>query len=330
MSRRELIMRRDFIRLCGGAAMTWPVIAHARQTPMIGLLGTATAEAWSGPAAAFHQGLGSAGYIEGQNVAVEYRWAEGQYERLAQMANELARLSVSVLVAFTTPAAMAAKAATTSIPIVFTTIGDPVQTGLVASLNRPDGNMTGTTYLNAELGPKLLEQMHEAIPAASRMALLINPANATAESQLTAYQAAARVLGIELHVVRVSTPAELNASFEQFSKLGIGGLVISGDPLFNLHREQIAALALGNMLPSIYPSLTYPAAGGLMCYAGDSSEAHKQAGIYTGRILKGEKPADLPVQQVTRVKLIVNLKTANALGIRLPSALLGRADEVIE
>jgi len=322
--------RREFIKLCGSTAMTWPVIARAQEMPVIGLLGTATAQAWAGPTAAFHQGLGDAGYTEGRNVAVEYRWAGGQYERLTQMANDLVRHSVSVLVAFTTPAALAARAATTTIPIVFTTISDPVQAGLVTSLNRPDGNITGTTYLNLELGPKLLELMREAIPTTTSMVLLINPTNPTAERQRAVLQAAARTLGIELHVMQASNSGELNLAFENLAKLRTSGLVLSGDPFFNSQLEQIAALALRNRLPSIYPSGSYPAAGGLMSYAGNASEAYKQTGIYTGRILRGEKSANLPVQQVTKVELIINVKIAKALGVSLPLALLGRADEIIE
>jgi putative ABC transport system substrate-binding protein len=322
--------RRDFLKLFGGTAMTWPVIARAQPVPMIGLLGTTTAEGWGGLTAAFHQGLGEAGYTEGRNVAVEYRWAGGQYERLAQMADELVRHSVSALVAFTTPAALAAKAATTTIPIVFTTISDPVQAGLVTSLSRPEGNMTGTTYLNLELGPKLLELMREAIPAATSMVLFINPTNPMGEPQRAVFQAAARKLGIELHVMQASNPGEINIAFENLAKLRTGGLVLSGDPFFNSQIQQIAALALRNKLPSIYPAAWYPAAGGLMSYAGNASEAYKQAGIYTGRILRGEKPANLPVQQVTKVELIINLKIAKALGISMPLALLGRADAIIE
>jgi putative ABC transport system substrate-binding protein len=322
--------RREFIKLCGGTALMWPAIARAQQMPTIGLLGTATAQAWAGLTAAFHQGLGEAGYTEGRNVAVEYRWAAGQYERLAQMADELVRHPVSALVAFTTPAALAAKAATTTTPIIFTVISDPVQAGLVTGLSRPDGNMTGTTYLNLELGPKLLELMRETIPPTSSMVLLINPTNPTAEPQREILQAAARTLGIDLQVMLASNPAELNAAFENLARLRAGGLVLSGDPFFNSQIEQIAALALRNRLPSIYPAKSYPAAGGLMSYAGDAPEAYKQAGIYTGRILRGDKLANLPVQQVTRVELTINIKTAKALGLDLPLALLGRADEIIE
>jgi putative ABC transport system substrate-binding protein len=325
-----LLKRRDFLKLGAGAAMTWPVMARAQPVPMVGLLGTTTAQGWAGLTAAFHQGLGEAGYSEGRNVAVEYRWAEGQYERLAQMADDLVRHPVSVLVAFTTPAALAAKAATTTTPIVFTTISDPVQAGLVTSLSRPDGNMTGATYLNLELGPKLLELMREAMPAATSMVLLINPTNPMGEPQRAVLQAAARTLGIGLHVMQASNPGELNTAFENLAKLRTDGLVISADPFFNSQIQQIAAMALRHGLPSIYPADSYPIAGGLMSYSGNASEAYKQAGIYTGRILRGEKLANLPVQQVTKVELIINLKIAKALGINLPLALLGRADAIIE
>ena len=322
--------RREFIKLCGGAAMTWPVMARAQQMPMIGLLGTGTAQAWAGMTAAFHQGLGEAGYTEGRNVAVEYRWAGGQYQRLAQMADDLVRHSVSVLVAFSTPAALAAKAATTTTPIVFTTISDPVQVGLVASFNRPGGNITGASYQNLEVGPKLLELMREVLPAATAMALLINPTNPNAESQVRNMQAAARTLGLELHILRASNERELDAAFTALRELKSGALVVGGDPFLNSRNEQIATTALRQALPAIYPSRTFAAAGGLMSYAGSAAEAYKQAGSYAGRILKGTKPADLPVQQTTKVELIINMKTARALGINIPLPLLGRADEVIE
>jgi putative ABC transport system substrate-binding protein len=246
------------------------------------------------------------------------------------MADDLVRHPVSVLVAFTTPAAFAAKLATTTTPIVFTTISDPVQTGLVTSLSRPDGNITGITYLSLELASKHLELMREVIPTAASVALLINPTNAATGPQRVVLQAAARTLGIDLHVMLASSSEELDAAFEHMASLRIGGLVLTGDPFLNSQIDRIAALALRNRLPSIYPSERYPAAGGLMSYAGNAFEAYRQAGIYTGRILKGEKPASLPVQQVTKVELIINLKTAKALGISLPLALLGRADEIIE
>lgn len=250
----------------------------------VGLLGTATAQAWERLTAAFHQGLNEVGYIEGRNVAVEYRWAEGQYDRLGDMANDLVRHSVSVVAALTTPAALAAKAATTAIPIVFTTIGDPVQTGLVTSLSRPEGNMTGAAYLNVELGPKLLELMHEAMASARSMVLLANPTNPNAGRQREVLQAAARTLGIELHVMEVRNPEELKQAFSELTTVGAGALIVSGDPFFNSQREQIAAWALRHRLPSIFPSGAFPAVGGLMSYGGDASEAYKQAGNYTGRI----------------------------------------------
>jgi putative ABC transport system substrate-binding protein len=323
------VRRREFITLLGGAALA-PDIVCAQTMPVIGLLGTATARSWAPLLAAFHQGLNENGYAEGRNVAVEYRWAEGRYERLPDMANDLIRRQVSVFVAFTTPAALAAKAATATIPIVFTTISDPVQIGLVASLSRPGGNITGASYLNLEVGPKLLELMREALPAATTMALLINPTNPNAESQVRTLQAAARTLGLELHVLRVSNERDLDAAFAAMAQLRAAGLVVGGDPFLNTRNEQIAALALRQALPSIYPSRSFVAAGGLMSYAGSAAEAYKQAGIYAGRILKGEKPADLPVQQTTKVELIINMKTAKALGINIPLPLLGRADEVIE
>jgi putative ABC transport system substrate-binding protein len=298
--------------------------------PTIGLLGTSTAQGWAAMLAAFHRGLTEAGYAEGRSVSVDYRWAEGRYERLPELANELVRRRVPVLVAFTTPAALAAKAATATIPIVFTTISDPVQVGLVASLNRPGGHITGTTYLSLEVGPKLLQLMREILPNAAALALLINPTNPNSEAQVTNQQAAARTLGLELRVLRVSNDGELEAALSALPQLGVAGLVVGGDPFFNSKNQQIALIALRHGLPAIYPSRTFAMAGGLMSYAGNAGEAYQQAGIYTGRILKGAKPADLPVQQTTKVELIINMRTAKALNINIPLPLLGRADEVIE
>jgi putative ABC transport system substrate-binding protein len=305
------MLRRKFVTLLGGAMML-PAAARAQQQPLIGLLGTANPRAWAAPLAAFHQGLSEAGYAEGRNVTVDYRWADGQYERLPEMANDLVRRNVSLLVGFTTPAALAAKAATATIPIVFTTISDPVQVGLVASFNRPGGNITGASYQNLEVGPKLLELMREVLPAATAMALLINPTNPNAESQASNMQAVARTLGLELHVLRAGNERELDAAFAALKQLKAG------------------ATALRQALPAVYAGRTFAAAGGLMSYAGSAAEAYKQAGSYAGRILKGTKPADLPVQQTTKVELIINMKTARALGINIPLPLLGRADEVIE
>jgi putative ABC transport system substrate-binding protein len=326
----QRMQRRDFLTLAGGA-VALPFAARAQQSlPEIGLLGSATASAWATPLTAFHQGLSEAGYAEGRNITVDYRWAEGHYERLPEMANDLIRRRVSVLVAFTTAAALAAKAATTTIPIVFTTISDPVRTGLVTNLSRPSLNITGASYLNLEVLPKLLELMREVVPAAGTMALLINPTNPTTEAQLEILQTAARVLRFELLVLRASNQREIEVAFEGLAKLRAGGLVLGTDPFFNSRNEQIAALALRHRLPSIFPSKSYPAAGGLMSYGGNAAEAHKQAGIYTGRILTGQKPPDLPVVQVTKVELVINMKTAKVLGINIPLTLLGRADEVIE
>jgi putative ABC transport system substrate-binding protein len=321
--------RREFIALPGGATFA-PRAVYAQQKPVVGVLGTTTARAWAAPLAAFHQGLSEAGYAEGRNVAVDDRWAEGQYERLPGLANDLVARNVSVLVGFTTPAALAAKAATTTIPVVFTTISDPVQVGLVASFNRPGGNVTGASYQNLEIGPKLLELMREVLPAATAMALLINQTNPNAEAQATNLQAVARTLGLALHVLGVSNERELDAAFAALKELKAGGLVVGGDPYLNSRNAQIAELALRQALPAIYPSRSFVAAGGLMSYAGSAAEAYKQAGIYAGKILKGAKPADLPVQQTTKVELVINLKTARALGINIPLPLLGRADEVIE
>jgi putative ABC transport system substrate-binding protein len=321
--------RREFIALLGGTTFA-PRAVYAQQRPVVGVLGTTTARAWTALLAAFRQGLSEAGYAEGRDVAVDDRWAEGQYERLPGLANDLVRRNVSVLVAFTTPAALAAKAATTTIPVVFTTISDPVQVGLVASFNRPGGNVTGASYQNLEIGPKLLELMREVLPAATSMALLVNQTNPNTEAQATNLQAVARTLGLALHVLRVSNERELDAAFAALKQLKAEGLVIGGDPYLNSRNAQIAELALRQALPAIYPSRSFVAAGGLMSYAGSAAEAYKQAGIYAGRILKGAKPADLPVQQTTTVELVINLKTARALGISIPLPLLGRADEVIE
>ena len=276
--------RREFNTLLAGAA-AWPLAARAQQTvPVIGLLGSATAVAWASLLTAFRTGLNEAGYAEGRNVAVEYRWAEGRYDRLPAMAADLAQRRVSVMVAFTTPAALVAKATTATIPVVFTTISDPVQVGLVASLSRPGGNLTGTTYLNLEVGPKLLEALREALPTATTMAVLINPTNPNAEAQAGNLRAAARTLGIELHVLPVSNDLDLDAAFATLARQRPGGLVIGGDPFLNSRNQLIAAMALRHALPTIYPSRTFVAAGGLMSYAGSATEAYRQAGNYTGRI----------------------------------------------
>jgi putative ABC transport system substrate-binding protein len=322
--------RREFITLIG-AATAWPLVARAQQPAMavIGLLNGSSPDGYAPMVAAFRQGLKEAGYVEGQNVAIEYRWAEGHYERLPDMAADLIGRKVSVIVA-NTPANLVAKTASSTIPIVFTTSSDPVQLGLVPSLNRPGGNVTGVSQLNVEVGPKRLELAHELMPAATAMALLINPTNPSAETILKKLQGAALSLGLQLHVLHASTEAEIEAAFAGFTLLKAGLLTIGTDTFFNGRTELLAMFAIRYAVPTIYQYDEFTAAGGLMSYGGSVKDSYHLAGVYTGRILKGEKPADLPVQQSTKVQLIVNLRTAKALGIAVPLSLLGRADEVIE
>jgi putative tryptophan/tyrosine transport system substrate-binding protein len=328
------IGRRKFIAVLGGAAATWPLAAHAQQPamPVVGFLGSAgTAQAFAARLAVFRQGLQESGFREGQNVAIEYRWAEDQVDRLPALAADLVRRRVSVIAAASGPAARAAKAATATIPIVFQLGNDPVAVGLVASLNRPGGNITGVTTLSVELGPKRLELLHEVAPAATIMAVLVNPNNVTAfETQSRDLQAAAVSLGLQLHVLHASVERDLDPVFASLVQLRAGGLAIGGDAFLNSQSEQLAALAIRHAVPAIHQPREFAAAGGLMSYGGSPTESYRLAGVYAGRILKGEKPADLPVQQVTKVELVINVKTAKALGLSVPLALLTRADEVIE
>jgi putative ABC transport system substrate-binding protein len=281
---------------------------------------------------AFHQGLREVGFVEGRNVAIEYRWADGQNERLASLVADLLRRRVSVMaVPGSTPAALAAKAASTTVPIVFAIAADPVQVGLVVSLNRPGGNVTGAVTLNVEIAPKRLELLHELFPSATSFALLVNPTSpALAEPVSTHVQAAARTLGINLHVLHASSESDFDAVFVTAARLQATGLVIGPDSLFNARIEQLASLSVRRALPTVYQWREFAAAGGLLSYGSNISDVFRQAGVYTGRILKGEKPAELPVEQPTKVELFINLKTAKALGITFPLSLLGRADEVIE
>jgi putative ABC transport system substrate-binding protein len=326
------VKRREFITLLGGTAVGWPLAARAQQpaVPVIGFLNGASPEGYAPYVAAFHQGLKEAGYVEGQNVAIEYRWAQGQYDRLPALAADLVRRQVAVIAVGTNPAAPAAKAATATIPIVFTTGLDPVQEGLVASLNRPGGNLTGVTALAVEVGPKGLELLHELVPAATVIALLVNPTNPSAEALSSDLRTAARTLGLQLHILRASTERDFDRVFATLLQLRAGGLVIGTDGFFNTQSEQLATLTVRHAVPAIFPFREFTAAGGLMSYGVSIRDLYRLVGVYTGRILRGEKPADLPVHRATKVELVINLKTAKALGLTFPITLLGRADEVIE
>ena len=326
--------RRDFIALIGGAAVGLPFVARAQQgaMPVVGFLNAAVARDYARLSAAFLKGLGEAGYVDGRNVAIEYRWGEGQNDRLPALAADLVQRRVAVIAATTTPAALAAKAATSTIPVVFETAADPVKLGLVASLNRPGGNVTGVTQINLELAPKRLECLHELLPEARVMALLVNPSNpVVAEAAASQMQAAARTLGLELHVLNASTESDFEAVFAKIGLLRASGLVISaGDPFFVSRRGQLAALAARHAVPAVAADREFVTAGGLISYGADLVDAYHLTGGYVGRILKGEKPANLPVQQATKIELRINLKAAKALGVTFPLALLARADEVIE
>jgi putative ABC transport system substrate-binding protein len=324
--------RSEFITLLGGA-VAWPLAARAQQPamPVIGFLSSGSPNQQAERLRAFLEGLSETDYVERRNVVVEYRWAENQFERLPELANDLVRQQVTVIaVGYNLAAVRAAKAATAIIPVVFQTGVDPVEAGLVASLNRPGGNLTGVTNLSNQVVPKQLEILHELVPATTVMALLVNPTNPAAESISKDAQAAAQMIGLQLYVLHASSERDFETTFAKLRDLRAGALVISPDTFLNSRSGQLAALALRYAVPTISPFRADAVAGCLMSYAGSVSDQGRQAGVYTGRVLKGEKPADLPVMQVTKVELIINLKTAKALGLTIPLPLLGRADEVIE
>ena len=321
--------RRDFITLIGGAA-AWPLAVRAQEpTPIIGYLDPETPALGANRLRAFREGLDAAGYAQGKNVALEFQWAEGQNERLPELAAGLVRRQVSVIAAFAN-AATVAKAATSTIPIVFATASDPVQSGLVASLNRPGSNITGATSLNTGLGPKRVELLHEMIPAAKTIGALVNPDSFNAEAVASELRAAARTLGLEVQILSARSESEIAAAFETLARVRIAALVIGANVIFSSRSERIAALAVRHAMPTIFYTREFAVAGGLMSYGGSNDDAQRLAGAYAGRILKGEKPADLPVQQEVRVELVINLKAAKAFGLTPPLSLLGRADEVIE
>jgi putative ABC transport system substrate-binding protein len=326
--------RRDFISLIGGVVATWPLATRAQQPqmPVIGFIGTSSPELYAIRLSVFREGLKEAGYVEGQNVSIEYRWAQDDVGRLPALAADLVQRRVNVIVAGSgTPGAVAAKAATTTIPIVFAVAVDPIKIGLVESLNRPGGNLTGVTNLNVEIGPKRLEVLHVLLPTASDFAVLIDPTGpALAEPFVREVQAAARSLGLRLHVLNASTERDFDSVFARVGQLKAAALIIGPSTSFVGRSEQLATLATRYKVPAISQYRPFAAAGGLMSYGSDETEYYHLVGIFTGRILKGARPAQLPVEQSTKLELIINLKTAKALGIDVPLSLLGRADEVIE
>ena len=324
--------RREFITLMGASMAAWPRAARTQQPamPVIGFLNSASPEAHAPKITAFRQGLKEAGYVEGHNVAIEYRSAEGHYDRLPALAADLVRRQVAEIVALGTPAALAAKAASSTIPIVINVGIDPAQIGLVTSFNRPGGNVTGLAVLTVELAAKQLEVLHELLRTSAAVALLVNPNTAVTEPVIKGVRDAARSLGLQLHILNASTEGEIDAAFGKLIELRAGALVVGGDPFFNSRRDQIVALAARHALPAIYEWREFVVAGGLMSYGTDLADAYRQVGIYAGKILKGAKPADLPVERVVRLELVINLKTAKTLGLTFPITLLGRADEVIE
>jgi ABC-type uncharacterized transport system substrate-binding protein len=326
------IGRRKFLATLGGAAAAWPIAARAQQAamPVVGFLRSGSRSRDEDRVTAFRQGLKGAGFAEGQNVAVEYRWDDDQSDRLPLLVSDLLRRQMAAIVATGTPAALAAKAATTTVPIVFTTGADPVKLGLVASLNRPGGNVTGISWFSVELAAKHLGLLRELRPGAARVAVLVDPKFPGTERVVSEARAAASTIGQQIEVLYVSSDREIESAFTTLVQRGAGALLAGFGPFMLSHRERIAALAALHRIPAIYSVRDYVAAGGLMSYAQSMTDVYRQAGIYAGRILKGEKPGDLPVMLPTKFELVINIKTAKALGLEIPDKLLALADEVIE
>jgi putative tryptophan/tyrosine transport system substrate-binding protein len=324
--------RREFIRLLGGAAAVWPLGARGQQTsPVVGFLNAASPKAYARELAAFLKGLGETGFVEGRNLQIEYRWANDQNDRLPAMAADLVHRDVAVIAATSSPAAVAAKAATTKIPIFFEIGSDPIQLGLVTSLSRPGGNVTGVTSLAIEVAQKRLELLHQLLPTAHVMALLVNPAEPTvAKATTTEVLAAARALGLQVHVLDASSEADFEEAFAKLMQLKASALILSGGPFFVSHYELLAALTIRHAVPAVFPYREFAASGGLLSYGSDIANSYRLAGVYTARVLKGDKPAELPVQQAAKVELYINLKTAKTIGITVPNTLIGRADEIFE